>query len=71
MHRRGFFINRLVLATGAAGGGATNADESARQVRTLIATRAIIVARIHAFDGLKKSMMQHQTQVSASVSDAR
>ena len=70
MHRRGFFINRLVLATGAAG-GATNADESARQVRTLIATRAIIVARIHAFDGLKKSMMQHQTQVSASVSDAR
>ena len=43
----------MVLATGAAGGGATNADESARQVRTLIATRAIIVARIHAFSGLK------------------
>ena len=49
----GFFINRLVLATGAAGGGATKADESARHVRTLIATRAIIVARIHAFSGLK------------------
>ena len=41
-------MNRLVLATGAAGGGATKADESARQVRTLIATRAIISATIHA-----------------------
>ena len=44
----GFFINRLVLATGAAGGGATKADESARHVRTLIETRAIIAATIHA-----------------------
>ena len=40
-------MNRLVLATGAAGGGATKADESARHVRTLIALeRAITSPRL-------------------------
>ena len=40
-------MNRLVLATGAAGGGATKADESARHVRTLIVLeRAITSPRL-------------------------
>ena len=49
----GFFINCLVCRLTATGAGGAKPDESARQVRTLIATRAIIVARIHAFSGLK------------------